>query len=139
MDASFLQPIEAAVTLSVIWIGLGVIGLAFLRAPRLITHFVFPAGALVSLLLSAIRTLATTALGGPRRAHAIIASTESQRSIFWVPENCVTGGNALEFTLSVALVAVAGLSGASPQQTDNRCFPPRRPMPRSSSAACCSG
>jgi len=50
---AFLQPIEAAVTLSVIWIGLGVVGLAFMRAPRLITHAVFPAGALVALLLAA--------------------------------------------------------------------------------------
>jgi formate hydrogenlyase subunit 3/multisubunit Na+/H+ antiporter MnhD subunit len=53
MDSAFFQPIEAAVTLSVIWIALGLTGLAAMRAPRLITHFVFPAGALVSLLLAA--------------------------------------------------------------------------------------
>ena len=48
-----LQPIEAAVTLAVIWIVLGVAGLACMRAPRLITGLVFPAGALVSLALAA--------------------------------------------------------------------------------------
>ena len=53
MDFSSLQPIEAAVTLAVIWIGLGVIGLACMRAPRLITGAVFPAGALLSLALAA--------------------------------------------------------------------------------------
>ncbi len=53
MDFPSLQPIEAAVTLPVIWIGLGVIGLALTRVPRLITGLVFPAGALVSLALAA--------------------------------------------------------------------------------------
>jgi hydrogenase-4 component B len=53
MNFSSLQPIEAAVTLAVIWIGLGVMGLALMRAPRFITGFVFPAGALVSLALAA--------------------------------------------------------------------------------------
>jgi formate hydrogenlyase subunit 3/multisubunit Na+/H+ antiporter MnhD subunit len=53
MDLSSFRPIEAAVTLSVIWIGLGVIGLVFMRAPRLIARAVFPAGALVSLALAA--------------------------------------------------------------------------------------
>ncbi|MEK7874986.1 MAG: proton-conducting transporter membrane subunit, partial [Pseudomonadota bacterium] len=52
MDLSSLQPIEAAVTLAVIWIGLGVLGLACMRVPRLITGIVFPAGALVSLALA---------------------------------------------------------------------------------------
>jgi len=52
MEFSALQPIEAAVTLSVIWIGLGTIGLAGMRAPRFITGVVFPAGALVSLALA---------------------------------------------------------------------------------------
>src|SRR3990167_1644927 len=54
MEFFSLQPIEAAVTLAVIWIGVGVIGLACMRAPRLITGAVFPAGALVSLALAAI-------------------------------------------------------------------------------------
>src|SRR5258705_13485218 len=53
MIFSSLQPIQAAVTLSVIWIGLGLMGLACMRTPRLITGFVFPAGALVSLALAA--------------------------------------------------------------------------------------
>src|ERR1700694_4476339 len=53
MDFSSLQPIEMAVTLAVIWIGLGAIGLAFVRAPRVITGVLFPAGAVVSLALAA--------------------------------------------------------------------------------------
>src|SRR5688500_3264597 len=52
MRFSLFQPSEAAVTLSVLWIGLGVVGLVFRRAPRLIIGAVFPAGALVSLLLA---------------------------------------------------------------------------------------
>src|SRR5688572_1134999 len=47
------QPVEAAVTLSTAWIALGVIGLAFMRAPQVITGVVFPAGAVVSLALAA--------------------------------------------------------------------------------------
>src|SRR3970282_2218271 len=53
MDLPSFRPIEPAVTLAVIWIGLGVIGFACMRAPRLITRAVFPAGALVSLALAA--------------------------------------------------------------------------------------
>ena len=53
MNFSSLQPIDAAVTLAVIWIGLGVAGLAFMRAPRVITGIIFPAGAVVSLALAA--------------------------------------------------------------------------------------
>ena len=53
MNLSSLQPIEAAVTLSVIWIALGLAGLACMRAPRLITGIIFPAGAVVSLALAA--------------------------------------------------------------------------------------
>jgi hypothetical protein len=53
MDLSSLEPAKAAVTLSVIWVGLGVGGLAFMRAPRFIIGFVFPAGAVVSLALAA--------------------------------------------------------------------------------------
>jgi formate hydrogenlyase subunit 3/multisubunit Na+/H+ antiporter MnhD subunit len=53
MDLSSFQPIDAAVTLSVAWIALGVIGLAFARAPRVITGVLFPAGALISAALAA--------------------------------------------------------------------------------------
>ena len=52
MDFWPLQPIEAAVTLSVIWIGLGVLGLAFARTPRAIVDMLFPAGAAVALALA---------------------------------------------------------------------------------------
>jgi len=47
-----IQPVDAAVTLAVAWIALGVIGLAFMRAPQVVTGIVFPAGALVSLALA---------------------------------------------------------------------------------------
>ena len=78
----FIQPIEAAVTLSVVWIGLGVIGLAFMRAPRLITHAVFPAGALVSLLLAAT---GLWAIGAPASAAVLPARSEERR----VGKECV--------------------------------------------------
>ena len=52
MDFSSLQPIEAAVTLAVIWIALGIAALALTRAQRLITDVVFPAGAAVALALA---------------------------------------------------------------------------------------
>ena len=53
MDFSSFQPVEAAVTLAVAWIALGGIGLAFMRAPQVITGVLFPAGALVALALAA--------------------------------------------------------------------------------------
>ena len=53
MDLYSLQPIEAAVTLAVIWIGLGLAALPFGRAPRVITDLIFPAGAVVALALAA--------------------------------------------------------------------------------------
>ena len=70
MNFSSLQPIEAAVTLAVIWIGLGVMGLALMRAPRFITGFVFPAGALVSLALAAT---GLWAIGAPPTAAILPA------------------------------------------------------------------
>src|ERR1700675_1796060 len=70
MDLSSLQPVEAAVTLLVIWIGLGAIGLAFMRAPRLITGVLFPAGALVSLALAAT---GLWAIGAPPSAAILPA------------------------------------------------------------------
>ena len=47
-----MQPVEAAVTLAVIWVALGVVGLAFTRNPRVITEYVFPAGAIVAVALA---------------------------------------------------------------------------------------
>jgi hydrogenase-4 component B len=52
MDFSSLRPVEVAVTLSVIWIGLGGVALAFARTPRVVTDAVFPAGAVVALALA---------------------------------------------------------------------------------------
>jgi hydrogenase-4 component B len=70
MGPSFMQPIEAAVTLSVCWIGLGAVGLAFHRAPRVISRAVFPAGALVSLALAAT---GLWAIGAPPSAAILPA------------------------------------------------------------------
>src|SRR5215813_12991262 len=53
MDFSSFQPVEAAITLSVLWIGLGLVGVLCMRAPRVITGMVFPAGALLALGLAA--------------------------------------------------------------------------------------
>src|SRR2546421_1388571 len=52
MDFSQVQPIEAAVTLAVGWIVLGILALALARAPRVITALIFPAGALIALVLA---------------------------------------------------------------------------------------
>src|SRR4051812_42569726 len=52
MDLSQVQPIEAAVTLAVAWVVLGVIALAVGRASRVIPLLIFPAGALVALALA---------------------------------------------------------------------------------------
>jgi formate hydrogenlyase subunit 3/multisubunit Na+/H+ antiporter MnhD subunit len=70
MASTYLQPIEAAVTLSVVWIGLGVIGLAFVRVPRVITRAVFPVGALVALALAAT---GLWAIGAPPSAAILPA------------------------------------------------------------------
>ena len=52
MDLSTLQPVEAAVTLAVAWIALGVFALGFARRPAVITSIIYPAGALVALALA---------------------------------------------------------------------------------------
>jgi len=54
MDPSFPRPVDLAVTLAVVWIGLGVIGLALMRRPRLILDAVFPVGAVVALTLAIV-------------------------------------------------------------------------------------
>ena len=61
MDFSSLQPIEAAVSLAVGWVVLGVAALALVRTPRLITQLIFPAGALVALALALTGWWAITA------------------------------------------------------------------------------
>jgi len=53
MDLSSLQPIEIAVALSVIWIGLGCAALAAARRTSVILDLIFPAGAAVGLALAA--------------------------------------------------------------------------------------
>ena len=67
MDPSTLLPVEAAVTLAVAWIALGVAALALSRNARLVTDVLFPAGALIALALGltglwAIETAATSAV-----------------------------------------------------------------------------
>jgi hydrogenase-4 component B len=51
MDLSQVRPIEAAVTLAIIWVVLGFVGLPLVRAPRAISRFIFPFGAVVALAL----------------------------------------------------------------------------------------
>src|SRR5580765_6624016 len=51
MDVSSVQPVEVAVTLAVIWRGLGVLGFVFVRAPRALIRSVFPAGGVIALAL----------------------------------------------------------------------------------------
>ena len=53
MDLSSLQPIEIALALSVIWIGLGCAALAAARRTSVILDLIFPAGAAVGLALAA--------------------------------------------------------------------------------------
>jgi hydrogenase-4 component B len=53
MDIAGVSPLDVAGAAIVVWLGLGVLGLALQRGPRLITDVVFPAGAIVSLVLAA--------------------------------------------------------------------------------------
>ncbi|HET9229774.1 MAG TPA: proton-conducting transporter membrane subunit, partial [Vitreimonas sp.] len=53
MNLSSLQPVEIAVALSVVWIGLGGAALAAARRTSLICDLIFPAGAVVALALAA--------------------------------------------------------------------------------------
>ena len=52
MDLSQVQPIEAAVTLAVAWVVIGFVALAVNRAPRAISLFIFPAGAIIAFALA---------------------------------------------------------------------------------------
>ena len=52
MDFSSLRPVDAAVTLAVLWLALGAGALACVRSARVITGVIFPAGALVALALA---------------------------------------------------------------------------------------
>src|SRR5262245_49692375 len=70
MDVTSFRPVDAAVTLSVAWIALGVLGLACLRAPRIIAGVVFPAGALIALGLAAT---GLWAIGAPPSAAILPA------------------------------------------------------------------
>jgi len=53
MDIAGILPLDVAGALIIFWLVLGVLGLALQNKPKLITNFVFPAGALASLLLAA--------------------------------------------------------------------------------------
>jgi hydrogenase-4 component B len=70
MKFTSLQPVEVAVTLSVIWIGLGVAALAFNRSPRAATDVLFPAGAAVALALA---LTGLWAMGAPASAAVLPA------------------------------------------------------------------
>jgi len=53
MDSAGILPLDVAGAAIVLWLVLGMFGLALQRSPRLILDVVFPAGAIVSLLLAA--------------------------------------------------------------------------------------
>jgi hydrogenase-4 component B len=53
MDIAGVLPLDVAGAAIVLWLVLGTLGLALQRSPRLITDVVFPAGAIVSLVLAA--------------------------------------------------------------------------------------
>jgi hydrogenase-4 component B len=53
MEIAGVSPLDVAGAAIVVWLGLGMLGLALQRRPRLITDIVFPAGAIVSLVLAA--------------------------------------------------------------------------------------
>ena len=53
MDIVGVLPLDVAGTLIVLWLALGLLGLALQGSPRFITNVIFPAGALVSLALAA--------------------------------------------------------------------------------------
>jgi hydrogenase-4 component B len=70
MDFSSVQPVEAAVTLSVVWVGLGFLGFALMRAPRVVTNVVFPAGAVIAFGLA---LTGLWAMGAPASAAILPA------------------------------------------------------------------
>src|SRR4030065_1203411 len=53
MDIVGVLPLDVAGTVIVLWLALGLLGLAFQRSPHLITNVIFPLGAFVSLALAA--------------------------------------------------------------------------------------
>ncbi|HUV99322.1 MAG TPA: hydrogenase 4 subunit B [Gallionella sp.] len=53
MDSAGILPLDVAGAAIVLWLVLGMFGLALQRSPRLILDVIFPAGAIVSLLLAA--------------------------------------------------------------------------------------
>ena len=53
MDIVGVMPLEVAGTVVVLWLALGLLGLALQRSPHLIINVIFPAGAIASLVLAA--------------------------------------------------------------------------------------
>ena len=68
MDLWSLQPVEVAVVLAAIWIGLGGVALACSRNSRIVTDVIFPAGALVALALA---LTGLWAMGAPPSARVL--------------------------------------------------------------------
>ncbi|HEY4697337.1 MAG TPA: hydrogenase 4 subunit B [Gallionella sp.] len=58
MDIVGVLPLDVAGTVIVLWLALGLLGLALQRSPHLITNVIFPLGAFVSLALAATGFLA---------------------------------------------------------------------------------
>jgi hypothetical protein len=53
MDIVGVLPLDVAGSAIVLWLTLGLLGLALQRSPRHITNIIFPLGAIVSLVLAA--------------------------------------------------------------------------------------
>src|ERR1039458_3502608 len=53
MDIVGVLPLDVAGAVIVLWLALGLLGLALQRSPHLITNVIFPIGAIVSLALAA--------------------------------------------------------------------------------------
>jgi len=53
MDIAGVLPLDVAGLAVVLWMALGLLGLALQRRPHLITNVIFPLGAIVSLVLAA--------------------------------------------------------------------------------------
>ncbi|MGZ8198113.1 MAG: proton-conducting transporter transmembrane domain-containing protein, partial [Burkholderiales bacterium] len=70
MDVSLIQPVDAAVTLAVAWIVLGIAALALARSPRWISGLLYPLGAIVALALA---VTGVWAMNAPESSVVLVA------------------------------------------------------------------
>ncbi|MGZ9038900.1 MAG: hypothetical protein ACXW12_17575, partial [Burkholderiales bacterium] len=70
MDVSLIQPVDAAVTLAVAWIVLGIAALALARSPRWISGLLYSLGAIVALALA---VTGVWAMNAPESSVVLVA------------------------------------------------------------------